>query len=388
MKWEWLVVVSVALAGCGGGTCLDPFDYSGAGLDVAEDIGALSCIPVCADGQQCGSDGCGGTCGDFGGGCSGELVCDGTACIEDPCPDGFVLIPTWTYMMGSPLNEPGRLAGGGDETLHKVTISKPFCMSATEVTNLEWFNVTGTNPSFFAADGDDLPVQNINWYDAVAFCNLKSVADGQTPCYEVAGETGTFAGGCVAGQIQCAGDFLYESVTRIAQCTGYHLPTEAEWELAGRAGTSTSATQYDEAAAMTGLECQSPNPTLDPFAWFCGNSSADYDSAYDCADFSPHEMCGPQPVASKTANAWGLYDMLGNVFEFCQDQYWWFPEDDVVDPVGEYSNGYNRIIRGGSWSATASFARVASRVAMNPVDRGDVGIRLVIGVDTTQGGAR
>ena len=342
------------------------------------------CEPVCAAGQECGGDGCGGTCGDFDGGCPDGLACDGAACIENPCPQGFALIPAWTFEMGSPENEPGRVTGGGDETLHKVTISKPFCMAKTEVTNGMWQQVTGTTPSYFAAAGDDLPVQNISWYDAIKFLNMKSTADGLTPCYETTGEQGTHGGGCVQGQIQCAGDFQFESVTRVPGCTGYRLPTDAEWELAARAGHDTDPASFQAGQAQTGLQCQVPNDRLDGVAWFCGNAGATYEQAYDCHFWSPLETCGPQPVGGKTANEWGLHDMLGNVFEFCQDHYWWYKHDHHTDPVLDDPNGYNRVIRGGSWSAAAAFARVASRTATNPVDRGDMGIRMVIDVPGTQ----
>lgn len=342
------------------------------------------CTPVCAAGQECGSDGCGGYCGDNDGGCAGGLACDGAACIENPCPAGFVLIPAWTFTMGSPDNEPGRVTGGADETVHRVTISKPFCMATAEVTNAEWLAVTGTSPSFFADAGDEVPVQNINWYDAIKFLNMKSTADGLTPCYDTTGETGTFAKGCVEGQIQCAGDFLYDGVTRVASCTGYRLPTEAEWELAARAGRDTDEADFQGLAPAEGMQCQSPNDRLDSIAWYCGNAAATYASAYDCHNWSPLETCGPQPVKGKAPNAWGLYDMLGNVFEFCQDHYWWHTPDDQTDPLLDDPNGYNRIVRGGSWSAVAAYARVASRPAMAPNDRGDVGLRLVMDLPSAE----
>jgi len=338
------------------------------------------CTPVCAIGQECGGDGCGGFCGTDDGMCAGGLACDGTACIEDPCPEGFVLVPAWTFTMGSPDNEPGRVTGGGDETAHKVTISRPFCMADHEVTNAEWKSVTDTEPSFFADAGDDVPVQNINWYDAIRFLNMKSASDGLTACYETTGESGTFAKGCVEGQIQCGGDFLFGSVTRVPGCTGYRLPTEAEWELAARAGVDTDPEDFQGLAPAEGMQCQTPNDRLDETAWFCGNAAASYASAYDCHNWSPLETCGPQPVKTKSANRWGLYDMLGNVFEFCQDHYWWHTPDHQVDPLLDDPNGYNRIIRGGSWAATAAFARYASRAAMASNDRGDVGLRMVVDV--------
>ena len=338
----------------------------------------IKCTPACAEGQECGSDGCGGFCGTEDGMCADGLRCDGLSCVQDPCPTGFVLIPAWTFMMGSPDNEPGRVTGGGDETLHRVTITKPFCMAETEVTNAQWAAVTGTTPSYFKDAGDDVAVQNINWYDAIKFLNMKSTADGLTPCYATGEESGTHGGGCVEGQVQCSGDFRLAPVARVPGCTGYRLPTEAEWELAARAGHDTHPDQFEGLQPAQGLQCQSPNPRIDPFAWFCGNAAATYASAYDCRNWSPLETCGPQPVKTKQANDWGLYDMLGNVFEFTQDHYWWHTADHQTDPLLDDENGYNRVIRGGSWSAVAAFARAASRAAISDVDRGDVGLRPVL----------
>ncbi|HOA14097.1 MAG TPA: SUMF1/EgtB/PvdO family nonheme iron enzyme [Myxococcota bacterium] len=363
------VAAAVIVAGCADGSNGNP--------DIVE------CIPTCAEGQECGGDGCGGFCGTPDGMCADGLKCDGMSCIANPCPAGFVLVPAWTYRMGSPDNEPGRVTGGGDETLHKVTISKPFCMAETEVTNAEWAAVTATTPSYFKDAGDNVAVQNINWYDAIKFLNMKSVGDELTPCYLTDMESGTHGGGCVTGQIQCNGDFHFGSVSRVPGCTGYRLPTEAEWELAARAGHDTDPDEFEGLQPAQGLQCQSPNPRLDPFAWYCGNAAATYESAYDCRDWSPLETCGPQPVARKDPNAWGLYDMLGNVFEFTQDQYWWHTADPQTDPLLDDENGYNRVIRGGSWSAAAAFARVASRAAMGPTDRGDVGLRPVIDPPTS-----
>jgi len=134
------------------------------------------------------------------------------------------------------------------------------------------------------------------------------------------------------------------------------------------------------------LDCQSPNPVLDPVAWYCGNADASYPDAYDCATWSPLPRCGPQPVGGKQPNALGLHDMLGNVFEFCWDWYSDYPEAAVVDPAGPAS-GYNRVMRGGAWDSSARFVRFAARVGMNPGDRGDAGLRLVR-TPAVAGGAR
>jgi formylglycine-generating enzyme required for sulfatase activity len=126
-------------------------------------------------------------------------------------PDGFVLIPAGTFTMGSPASEVDR---SSNETQHQVTLSS-FYMGRYEVTQKEWVAVMGSNPSYFK--GDDLPVEQVSWYDVIDYCNKRSIKEGLTPAYTVSGTT----------------------VTCNWKANGYRLPTEAEWEYACRAGTTT-----------------------------------------------------------------------------------------------------------------------------------------------------
>jgi len=183
----------------------------------------------------------------------------------------MVEVPSGTFQMGTPATEPER---GQNELLHEVTLSKPFLLSRYEVTQAQWFAVMGSNPSEHV--GDALPVENVNWHDAVLFCNRLSEAHGLTPAYEH----------------QASGVYW----DRLAD--GFRLPTEAEWEYACRAGTSTT---------------------------YYGGSCLE-DSTANCD-------CGNQPdgceagaargqtieVGALSANPWDLHDMLGNVREWCWD---------------------------------------------------------------------
>jgi formylglycine-generating enzyme required for sulfatase activity len=211
---------------------------------------------------------------------------------------GFVRIEPGSFTMGSPGSEEGR---DNDEAQHAVTLTRGFCLMATEVTQGQWRSVMGSNPSGFASCGASCPVEQVSWDDAVAYANRKSQAEGLQPCYEGS----TFVG---------------------VGCTGYRLPTEAEWEYAARAGT-------------TGAR----HGSLDAVAWHVGNSGG-----------TTH------PVGQKQANAWGLYDMLGNVWEWTSDWYGSYPGGAVTDPVGA-STGSNRVLRGGSWYSHARLARAAYR---------------------------
>ena len=229
------------------------------------------------------------------------------------CPAGYVRIAPGTFTMGSPESEEGRF---DEEIQHSVTITRAYCMKATEVTQGEWQAGTGSNPSEFKNCGASCPVENVDWDDAVGYANALSRREGLPECYS--GLTFTGLG-----------------------CRGYRLPTEAEWEYAARAGT-TGAT-YGK---------------LEIVAWYRDNAGE-----------TTH------PVGQKQPNAFGLYDMLGNVWEWTGDH----PKKDsgaVTDPTGP-ATGSSRVFRGGSWYTYARYARAALRGNDAPGARSSVlGFRL------------
>ena len=212
----------------------------------------------------------------------------------------FAWIPPGTFLMGSPPNEPDRLQY---ETQHTVTLTKGFWLGIHPVTQVQWQAVTDDNPSRFK--GDHLPVEKISWDDALAFCQAMGRMDG----------------------------------------VPYRLPTEAEWEYACRAGTSTPF--HFGAAISTDL--------------------ANYDPSGGKKGVSRWKST---PVGSFPPNAWGLYDMHGNVMEWCQDWHGgpYFP-DDITNPQGaksgEFGGGW-RVLRGGDWTALPRFCRSANRFGMTP----------------------
>jgi formylglycine-generating enzyme required for sulfatase activity len=231
----------------------------------------------------------------------------------------LVLIPKGTFMMGSPESEV-RIA---DATQHEVTISKDYYLGLYEVTQAQYEKMMGKNPSRFQGDnlrGDSLrrdstnhPVEQVSWADAVEFCKTLS----ELPEEKKAGRV-------------------------------YRLPTEAEWEYACRAG-SKSAYSFGEGSKSLG-----------DYAWFDQNSNRQ-----------------THPVGEKKANAWGLNDMHGNVWEWCSDWYGQYPKGAVSDPVGTRESS-NRVFRGGSWYDHFEYCRSARRLGYFPSGRDDFGFRVAL----------
>jgi formylglycine-generating enzyme required for sulfatase activity len=234
-------------------------------------------------------------------------------------PDGFVRINGGTFTMGSPANERGR---DDDEVQHQVTVSS-FYMGKYEVTQKEWTAVMGSNPSSFK--GENLPVEMVSWYDAVEYCNKRSQKEGLTPAYTISGSGNN------------------RTVTWNRNANGYRLPTEAEWEYACRAGTTT------------------------PFS--TGNNITT-----NQANYSNNKTSN---VGSFAPNAWGLYDMHGNVWEWCWDWYGRYSSGAQTDPVGA-SSGSDHMRRGGCWIYSAVLVRSAYRGYDDPNERISlIGFRLV-----------
>ena len=213
----------------------------------------------------------------------------------------FVLIPSGNFTMGSPADEPGRFSG---ERQHRVNLTKAFYLQTTEVTQGQWKALMGSNPSSNKGCGDNCPVEQVSWEDAQQFIR---------------------------------------KLNQKERTDKYRLPTEAEWEYASRAGSGTAF--YNGAITELGCGC---DLNLDVAAWYCYNSGNEI-----------------HPVAQKKPNNWDLYDMNGNVHEWCQDYFAPYPYDEVKDPKGPPTGTY-RAVRGGIWYSPARDCRSASRFGSPP----------------------
>lgn len=270
-----------------------------------------------------------------------------------PWEDPFALIEGGTSLMGSPASENWRR---DDETQHQVTVAT-FRMARHEVTQAEWHEVMGSVPS--SSKGDRLPVESVTWLEAVRFCNAKSEREGLSPAYAIDGE---------AVEWDLASD-------------GYRLPTEAEWERACRAGT-TGPFNVDRSIGADEANYYGHYPYEIEENYFDQSKLATRPGIY---------RGKPVEVGSFEPNAFGLFDMHGNVGEWCWDVYGPYPTEPQVDPTGPVE-GTRRVARGGGWNDFAKDLRSAYRSAMPQDTRSaSIGLRLArgaIGTGTIRSVAR
>jgi len=296
-----------------------------------------------------------------------------TGPVGDNPLEGFVLIPTGTFVMGAPDDE---LGSDADEwPQHSVTLTKDFYIQTTEVTNQQYRDMAqwafdngyctatesglldaldGSTQELLDLDGyaceisysegfftiepgkENHPVKEVSWFGSVAYCDWLSLQAGLPRAYD-------------HSNWQCDENNPYMAV-------GYRLPTEAEWEYSCRAGSSTGFSS----GQVTNTECD--DPVLDEIGWYCGNAGE-----------STH------PVGQHLPNAWGVYDMHGNHWEQCNDwkddnYYDTSPDTDPTGPGG----GMSRVARGGSWHSVARACRSAARGSGPPdISQGDISFRPV-----------
>jgi sulfatase modifying factor 1 len=274
--------------------------------------------------------------------------------VQESCKDGWCTIPHGCFVYGAPEAEP---CGAPDlEQQTEVVLTHDFIIAQTEVAQAQWEALGFHNPMTSDAICPDCPVGHINWYDAIAYCNAMSEKDGLEKCYDLSGCEGVAGEGCPNEYFTCSEStykckYVVNRFENHYECPGYRLPTSAEWQYAARAGTTTAT--YNGNLPSDLRDC-APQEVLDPIAWHCGNT----DKA--------------MPVAQKLSNAWGLYDMLGNIYEWVSDNFDGYSighgEERVVDPQGVRSSSW-ALSNGGSWWREICYVRAGATTGLPKDER-------------------
>jgi formylglycine-generating enzyme required for sulfatase activity len=241
-------------------------------------------------------------------------------------PGNWLALAAGSFAMGSPA---GEKCHQGNETLHSVTLTHGFAITAHETTQAAFLAVLGYTPSLFLNCGGSCPVENVSWHEAAAYCNALSAKKALTPCYSCTGS---------GASVTCVTAVPFDGAGAIYNCPGFRLPTDAEWEYAYRAGTGSAL--YNGGITS----CTGSDSGANQIGWNKFNAGG-----------------SPKPFGQKAANAWGLVDLAGNVWEWAHDRYLDnLGASAATDPSGPPGGG-DSVCRGGSWLNEPQHMRAAWR---------------------------
>jgi formylglycine-generating enzyme required for sulfatase activity len=229
-----------------------------------------------------------------------------------------------------------------------VTLTHAFEIQSTDTTQVQFFKAMGFNPSLDKACGPNCPVDNVTWNQAIAYCNSLSKGKGYKQCYRCTGS---------GKAVVCSLDVAY-SGSKYYGCPGYRLPTEAEWEYAYRAGTKTFFYSGSITPSLCS-DCSKVDPNANKIGWYCANS-----------------YLISRQVGKKMPNGWGLFDMGGNVDNWCHDWAGTLNQWPETDPVGP-SFGVAKVVRGGNRNSYPRSLGASDRSGFKPIIGGIVGVRCV-----------
>lgn len=346
-------VESGCLPDCGGNVC----GSDGCGGECGDCPAGEACVdhvcqctPDCAN-RECGFDGCGGVC-DL---CPEGRICDESSgrCVEpEPfCEDGWCRIPAGSFLMGYTMSISDGITIPDPNTPPKtpVKLTRSFEIGATEVTRKRWMEVMDTtvDPSKFPECGPMCPATGMTYFSILDYANRLSLLAGYSACYTL--------NACDSPEVPHL--LMCESATFLGpDCTGYRLPSEAEWEYASRAGVQTCYVTGPH--EHMGDNCY-PDETVSESGWFCGNSAVDYEGCSKCSEFghpTAPPCCGMLPVGQKPMNKFGLHDVSGNAWELTGtvfDQFYSEPRPPLVDPGFTTHIDGAVVDRGGSYQSNS-----------------------------------